>query len=60
VGKREIQRMRARAESALGAAFDLPGFHWAVIRNGAIPLSVADAATRAWQDSAASDSERTH
>jgi uncharacterized protein (DUF885 family) len=50
VGKREMQRMRARAEAALGPAFDLPGFHWALIRNGAIPLSVADAATLAWQE----------
>ena len=53
VGKREIQRMRRRAEAALGDGFDLPGFHWALIRNGAIPLSVADAATLAWQETAA-------
>jgi uncharacterized protein (DUF885 family) len=48
IGKREILRMRADAEAALGAGFELPGFHWAVIRNGPIPLSVAAAAVRAW------------
>jgi len=50
VGKREILRMRARAQAALGSRFDLPGFHWAVIGNGAVPLSVADEATRRWQE----------
>jgi uncharacterized protein (DUF885 family) len=48
IGKREILRMRAEAEAALGEAFELPAFHWAVIRNGAIPLSVAAAAVRSW------------
>jgi uncharacterized protein (DUF885 family) len=48
IGKREILRMRADAEAALGDRFELPGFHWAVIRNGPIPLSVAAAAVRAW------------
>lgn len=50
VGKTEIQRMRRRAEEALGDAFDLPSFHGAIIGNGAVPLSVADAATRRWQE----------
>jgi uncharacterized protein (DUF885 family) len=48
IGKREILRMRADAQASLGAAFELPGFHWAVIRNGAIPLSVAAASVRGW------------
>jgi uncharacterized protein (DUF885 family) len=52
VGKREITRMRARAEQALGGRFSLPAFHWAVIRNGAIPLSVADAQVLRWQEGA--------
>jgi uncharacterized protein (DUF885 family) len=45
--------MRARAEQALGLRFDLPAFHWAVIRNGAIPLSVADSQVLRWQETAA-------
>jgi uncharacterized protein (DUF885 family) len=51
IGKREILRMRADAEASLGAAFELPAFHWAVIRNGAIPLSVAADAVRGWVES---------
>jgi uncharacterized protein (DUF885 family) len=51
IGKREILRLRAEAEVALGPAFELPGFHWAVIRNGAIPLSVAADAVRRWVES---------
>ncbi len=51
VGKREILRMRSRAEAALGPRFDLPAFHWAVIRNGPIPLSVADHEVSTWQES---------
>jgi uncharacterized protein (DUF885 family) len=53
VGKREILLMRARAEQALGAGFDLPSFHWALIRNGAIPLSVASSQVSRWQESVA-------
>ena len=51
VGKQEILRMRSRAERDLGARFDLPSFHWALIRNGAVPLSVADGQTARWQES---------
>jgi uncharacterized protein (DUF885 family) len=54
VGKREILQMRQRAEQALGARFELPAFHWAVIRNGAIPLSVADDQVLRWQESVGS------
>ena len=52
IGKREILRLRREAEVALGPAFELPGFHWAVIRNGAIPLSVAAAAVSRWIENA--------
>lgn len=48
VGKREILRMRDRAQQELGAAFDLPAFHWAVVSHGAVPLSVAAAAVQRW------------
>ncbi|MCE7482014.1 DUF885 domain-containing protein [Microbacterium profundi] len=51
VGKREILRMRAHAKAELGDAFDLPAFHWAVISNGAVPVSVASAAVGRWIES---------
>jgi uncharacterized protein (DUF885 family) len=52
IGKREMLLMRAEAEAALGSGFELPGFHWAVISNGAIPLSVAAAAVSGWIENA--------
>lgn len=48
VGKREILRMRGHAQQELGSAFDLPGFHWAVISNGAVPVSVASDSVERW------------
>ena len=39
-GKREIVRLRERAQHELGPRFDLRRFHHAVLGNGAIPLSL--------------------
>ena len=39
-GRREIVRLRGEARRALGPRFDLRRFHDAVLRNGAIPLTV--------------------
>jgi uncharacterized protein (DUF885 family) len=47
-GKREIVRVRERAQHALGSKFDLRRFHHAVLRNGAIPLTVLDAEIGRW------------
>src|SRR5580693_6062673 len=47
-GKREIVRVRERAQRALGARFDLRRFHHAVLRNGAIPLAVLDDELERW------------
>jgi len=47
-GKREIVRLRERAEHRLGPRFDLRQFHHAVLRNGAIPLTVLDRETERW------------
>jgi uncharacterized protein (DUF885 family) len=47
-GKREITRVRERARRALGPRFDLRRFHHAVLRNGAIPLSVLDDEVERW------------
>ncbi|MGH3166100.1 MAG: DUF885 domain-containing protein, partial [Trebonia sp.] len=47
-GKREIVRLRERAERALGARFDPRRFHHAVLRNGAIPLTLLDDEIGRW------------
>jgi uncharacterized protein (DUF885 family) len=48
IGKREIVRLRAEAEAALGARFDLRGFHDTVLSSGAVPLPVLADEVRAW------------
>jgi uncharacterized protein (DUF885 family) len=47
-GKREIVRLRGQAQHALGPRFDLRRFHHAVLRNGAIPLTVLDDEITRW------------
>ena len=47
-GKREITRLRARAQQALGPRFELRRFHHAVLRNGAIPLTLLDDEVSRW------------
>jgi uncharacterized protein (DUF885 family) len=47
-GKREIVRLRDRAKQALGPRFELRGFHHAVLRNGAIPLTLLDDEIERW------------
>lgn len=47
-GKREILRLRRRAEQELAGGFELRGFHHAVLRNGALPLTVLDAEIARW------------
>ena len=47
-GKREIVRVRERAQQALGPRFGLRQFHHAVLRNGAIPLTVLDDEIERW------------
>ena len=47
VGRREIQRLRAVAETELGPDFDIRAFHGVVLGSGAVPLGVlADIVTR--------------
>jgi uncharacterized protein (DUF885 family) len=48
IGQLEIRRLRARAEKALLAKFDLKGFHDAVLRNGAVTLPVLEKVIDAW------------
>ena len=47
-GKRELVRLRERAQDALGPRFDLRRFHHAVLRNGAIPLTLLNDEIERW------------
>ena len=48
IGALTIQRLRAKAESALGPAFDIRKFHAQVLGSGALPLSVLEAKIDGW------------
>lgn len=48
IGELKIRELRARAEAALGANFDLRAFHETVLENGSIPLSVLEAHVDRW------------
>jgi uncharacterized protein (DUF885 family) len=48
VGHNEINRLRAKAKTALGAKFDLRKFDDTVVGSGAMPLTVLDGMVDAW------------
>ena len=48
LGRLEIESLRAEAESALGAGFDVRSFHGAVLGHGAVPLSTLGSMVREW------------
>jgi uncharacterized protein (DUF885 family) len=48
VGQMKILELRARAEKALGAKFDLKAFHDEVVDAGALPLDVLETRVNAW------------
>ena len=48
IGALTIQRLRTRAETALGVKFDIRLFHEQVLGSGAIPLPVLEAKIDAW------------
>jgi uncharacterized protein (DUF885 family) len=47
-GRLEIERLRSVAQAELGDAFDLQGFHDAVLGSGGLPLSVLGDVVDAW------------
>jgi uncharacterized protein (DUF885 family) len=53
-GQREILRLRDEARTTAGAAFDLPGFHAAVLDHGSLPLPVVADVVSEWAHSRAS------
>jgi uncharacterized protein (DUF885 family) len=48
IGELTIRRVRARAETALGASFDIRGFHDALLSNGPITLDMLDRQMATW------------
>jgi uncharacterized protein (DUF885 family) len=48
LGQREILRLRESARSRLGGAFDIRGFHDAVLTSGAVRLPILGELVDAW------------
>ena len=48
IGQRTMSETRERARRRLGAAFRLDAFHDAVLRHGALPLSLLEDVVRLW------------
>jgi uncharacterized protein (DUF885 family) len=49
-GKREILRLRDRAQEALGGRFALSDFHAAILDSGSLPMPALATAVDAWLD----------
>ena len=50
MGRLEIQRVRALAQARLGDAFDIKGFHDAVLAVGGVPLGLLERVVTTWCD----------
>jgi uncharacterized protein (DUF885 family) len=48
IGELKIRELRARAESELGASFDIRRFHDIVVGNGSLPIEVLEDTVIAW------------
>ncbi|MHC4550656.1 MAG: DUF885 domain-containing protein [Planctomycetota bacterium] len=55
IGELKVRELRARAEKALGARFDLRAFHDTVLEEGSIPLAVLERRIDAWIESSVQD-----
>jgi uncharacterized protein (DUF885 family) len=48
LGQLEISKLRERAQTELGAKYDIRAFHDEILNGGALPLDVLDARVTAW------------
>jgi uncharacterized protein (DUF885 family) len=48
IGDISIRALRTKAETALGARFDVRAFHDAILRDGALPIGVLEAKMDRW------------
>jgi uncharacterized protein (DUF885 family) len=48
IGEIDIQRLRQKSEGELGSRFDIKSFHAALLRHGALPLTVLDQVVDQW------------
>ena len=48
IGELKIKELRAKAQQALGAKFDLRRFHNAILDDGALPLNILEARIDEW------------
>ncbi len=48
IGEKEILDLRDKAKAALGEKFDLKRFHDAILKDGAMPLSILEAKIERW------------
>ena len=48
IGELKIQEVRAKAQAALGARFDIREFHAEMLKDGAVPLDVLEAKIDRW------------
>ena len=48
IGQLKISELRARAEKALGPAFDIKRFHALVLNDGAMPMTMLEQRIDGW------------